>query len=216
MIHPLDTVLSLVLLSVLFSFGSSRLPGLIKVLAFQGVVISVAPLFIGHDLSAGGVVLTLATLMIRGIIIPLCIYLAIKKVAIRREVEPIIGFHASVLAGLILIVAATFVSRKFNVPSVSGISGSTLILPTAITLLVGGMFLLMARRNAIAMVLGYIMMENGIYLVGTTFSVRAHHIVEFGILLDVLAGVMIMAVILQNIKKTFDDVDTARLRTLKE
>ena len=61
-----------------------------------------------------------------------------------------------------------------------------------------------------------IMMENGIYLVGTTFSVRALHIVEFGILLDVLAGVMIMAVILQNIKQTFDDVDTALLRTLKE
>jgi hydrogenase-4 component E len=52
--------------------------------------------------------------------------------------------------------------------------------------------------------------------VGTTFSTRARHIVEFGILLDVLAGVMIMAVILQNIKQTFDDVDTARLRTLKE
>ena len=78
------------------------------------------------------------------------------------------------------------------------------------------MFLLMARRNAIAMVLGYIMMENGIYLVGTGFSTRAHHIVEFGILLDVLAGVMIMAIILQNINQAFDDVDTALLRTLKE
>jgi len=60
------------------------------------------------------------------------------------------------------------------------------------------------------------MMENGIYLIGTTISARARHIVEFGILLDVLAGVMIMAIILQNIKRTFDDVDTARLRTLKE
>ena len=60
------------------------------------------------------------------------------------------------------------------------------------------------------------MMENGIYLVGTSISMRTHHIVEFGILLDVLAGVMIMAIILQNIKRTFDDVDTALLRTLKE
>jgi uncharacterized membrane protein HdeD (DUF308 family) len=92
---------------------------------------------------------------------------------------------------------------------------SALLLPTAITLLVAGMFLLMARRNAIAMVLGYIMMENGIYLVGTSFSMRARHIVEFGILLDVLAGVMIMAVILQNIKQTFDDVDTALLANPK-
>ena len=213
MSHPVDTLLSLVMLSILFSFGSSRLPGLIKVLAFQGIVVSIVPLFVGHDLTGGSLLFTLVTLAIRGIVIPLCIYLAIKKVAIQREVEPIVGYHASLIAGLALIVGATFAGHKFNLPASST---SALLLPTAIAVLVAGMFLLIARRNAIAMVLGYIMMENGIYLVGTTFSVRALHIVEFGILLDVLAGVMIMAVILQNIKQTFDDVDTARLRTLKE
>ncbi|MBA3011664.1 MAG: hydrogenase [Proteobacteria bacterium] len=213
MIHPVDTLLSLVLLSVLFSFGTSRLPGLIKVVAFQGVVASMVPFFIGHDMSAGGVVFTVATLLIRGIIIPLCIYLAIKKVAIRREVEPIVGYHASILFGLGLIVGATYVSRQLNLPA---ISQYLLVTPTAVALLVTGMFFLIARRNAIAMVLGYIMMENGIYLVGTTFSSHVRHIVEFGILLDVLAGVMIMGIILQNINKTFDDVDTALLRTLKE
>jgi hydrogenase-4 component E len=213
MIHAVDTILSLALLSILFSFGSSRLPALIKVLAFQGIVVSVVPLFIVQDMSTGSIVFTLVTLAIRGIVIPGCIHLAIKKVAIQREVEPIVGYHASILAGLLLIVGATFASHHFDAPY-SAVS--VLLLPTAIALLGAGMFLLMARRNAIAMVLGYIMMENGIYLVGTTFSIRARHIVEFGILLDVLAGVMIMAVILQNIKQTFDDVDTARLRTLKE
>jgi hydrogenase-4 component E len=213
MIAPLDTILSLVLLSILFSFGSSLLPGLIKVLAFQGIIVSIVPLFMGHDMSTGGIIFTLVTMAIRGVVIPLCIYLAIKKVAIRREVQPIIGYNASILIGLGLIVAVAFVSRKFVVPSTNA---SAFLLPTTITLLVAGMFLLIARRNAIAMVLGYIMMENGIYLVGTTFSVRALHIVEFGILLDVLAAVMIMAIILQNIKKTFDDMDTALLRTLKE
>ncbi len=212
-LNPVDTILSLVLLSVLFSFGSSRLPGLIIVVGFQGIVASIVPLFIGHDISAGGMVFTFATLLIRGIIIPLAIYIAIKRVAIRREVEPIISYHASILCGLGLIVAVTYISRQLNLPS---IKDYTLLIPTAMALLVAGMFLLMARRNAIAMVLGYIMMENGIYLVGTSFSVRARHIVEFGILLDVLAGVMIMAIILQNIKRTFDDVDTALLRTLKE
>jgi hydrogenase-4 component E len=177
------------------------------------VVVSIVPFFIGHGLTAGGVVFTLATLLIRGIAIPVFIYLAIKKTAIHREVEPIVGYHASLLTGLVLIVAATFVSPKFNLPQTAG---NALLLPTAITLLAAGMFLLMARRNAIAMVLGYIVLENGIYLVGTGFSVRTHHIVEFGILLDVLAGVMIMAVILQNINQAFDDVDTALLRSLKE
>lgn len=213
MIYSVDTILVLVLLSVLFSFGSSRLPALIKVLAFQGVVVSVVPFFVGHDLTPGGIAFTLVTLLIRGFGIPFYLHYAVKKVAISRELEPIVGYHASLLVGLVLIVGAIYVSPKFNLPAVQG---DTLLLPTAITLIVAGMFLLMARRKAIAMVIGYIMMENGIYLIGTSFSVRAQHIVEFGILLDVLAGVMIMAIVLQNIKKTFDDVDTALLRTLKE
>ncbi|MBR9984313.1 MAG: hydrogenase, partial [Desulfosarcina sp.] len=166
MTHPVDTILSLALLSILFSFGSSRLPGLIKVMAFQGVVVSIVPLFVGHEMSTGGIVFTIVTLIIRGIVIPGCIYLAIKKVAIAREVEPIVGYHASILAGLLLIVGATFASHRIDVPYSSV---SALLLPAAISLLGAGMFLLMARRNAIAMVLGYIMMENGISLVGTTF-----------------------------------------------
>ena len=213
MIYSVDTILSLVLLSVLFSFGSSRLPGLIKVIAFQGIVVSLVPLFIGHDLTTGSVVFSLVTMLIRGVVIPLSIHLVIKKVSINRGVEPIIGFHASLFAGLILIVAAAFVSHRLNIPSVST---SALLTPTAITILVAGMFILMARRNAIAMVLGYMMMENGIYLVGTTFSTHAHHIVEFGILLDVLAVVMIMAIMLRDMKQKFDDVDTVHLRNLKE
>jgi hydrogenase-4 component E len=213
MTHPVDVLLSLVLLSILLAFGSSRLPVLVKVLAFQGIVVSLVPLFAGQKMGAGSIVFTLATMMIRGMAIPYCIHHAIHKVAIRRDIEAIVGYHASVLAGLLLIVGAILVSRKFSLLTTTP---SALPLPAAISLLASGMFLLMARRNAFAMVLGYMMMENGIYLVGTTFSMRTHHIVEFGILLDVLAGVMSMAVILQHIKQTFDDVDTALLRTLKE
>ena len=202
-----------VMLSVLFSFGAERVQVLIKLLAFQGIVISIIPFFIGHDMSTGSTVFTLATLVIRGIIIPLSIFVAIRRGAIQRVVEPIVGYHASILCGLVLIIGATYISGRLDIGSVSGFK---LLEPTAIALLVTGMFLLMARRNAIAMVIGYIMMENGIYLVGSGLSVGTRHIVEFGILLDVLAGVMIMAVILRNIKQTFDDVDTALLRTLKD
>ena len=213
MSQVVDTVLILVLLSVLSAFAAGRLPTLIKVVAFQGIVVSLIPLSLGNPAETGGVIFTVVALLIRGIVIPGAILLAIKRVAIRREVEPIVGPHVSLLAALLLLVAAFYVSGRIDL-TVAG--RSELLLPTAITLLVAGMFLLMSRRNAIAMVLGYMMMENGIYLGGTTVSTRAHHIVEFGILLDVLAGVMLMAVILQNIKRTIDDVDTSLLRTLKD
>jgi len=213
MIYSVDTILSLALLSSLFALGSSRLPGLIKVVGFQGIVVSIVPIFLNHDVSSGAVTFYMFTMSIRGVIIPLSIYLLIRKIAIRREVEPIIGYHASLFAGLLLIVASSLINHRLVLPS---ITSSVLLMPTAITILVTGMFILMARRNAIAMVLGYIMMENGIYLVGTTFSMGTHHIVEFGILLDVLAGVMIMAIMLENMKQKFDDVDTLFLSELKE
>jgi hydrogenase-4 component E len=80
MIHPVDTILSLALLSILFSFGSSRLPGLIKVMAFQGVVVSiVVPFSSATRCPPAAWCFTIVTLTIRGIVIPGCIYLAIKK-----------------------------------------------------------------------------------------------------------------------------------------
>ncbi len=208
-----ETALVLVLLSVLGAFGTGRITFLIKIVAFQGIMVSLIPLAIGHQLSVGGMIFTGTTMLIRGILIPAAIFIAIRRVAIRREVQSIVGPHVSLLAALLLFVAAFYVSERVDLP-VAG--HSVLLLPTAITLFVAGMFLLMARRNAIAMVLGYIMMENGIYLGGTSLSIRAHHIVELGILLDVLAGVMLMGVILQNINRTLDDVDTSLLRTLKD
>ncbi len=213
MSYSVDTVLSLALLSSLFAICSSRLPGLIKIVGFQGIVVSIVPIFIEYNVTSGAVTFYMFTMTIRGVIIPLSIYLLIKKIAIRREVQPIIGYHASLFAGLLLIVASSIINHKLDLPVTTN---SVLLMPTAITILVTGMFILIARRNAIAMVLGYIMMENGIYLVGTTFSMGTHHIVEFGILLDVLAGVMIMAIMLENMKQKFDDVDTSFLSELKE
>ena len=89
---------------------------------------------------------------------------------------------------------------------------------TAFTTLAGGLFLMMSRTKAITQVIGYLMLENGIYLVGATLTGKAHslYIVEFGVLLDLLVGVMIMGIILNNINRTFDDVDTAHLEQLKD
>jgi hydrogenase-4 component E len=213
MIQLTNTALVLVLLSVLACFGTGRITLMIKMVGLQGILISLLPLAMGNQPTTGTIIYTAAVLLIRGIVIPGAILIAIKKVAIRRGVQPIVGPHVSLLAALLLIVAAFYVSARVTLPIPPQ---NTILFPTAITLLVAGMFILMTRRNAIAMVLGYIIMENGIYLGGGVFSTRAHHIVELGILLDVLAGVMLMGVILQNINRTLDDVDTSLLRSLKD
>jgi hydrogenase-4 component E len=213
MFHSVDFLLSFVLLSLLFSFGTSRLVVMIRIVALQGVVVSIVPFFLEHSMTIGSMVFTMSILIIRGVIIPWSIYAVIKKMGIKRALEINVGYHASLFFCLLLIVAARMLSHKFNL---TDFNGSTLIVSTAISLIVGGLFLLMARRNAIVMVLAYIMMENGISLLGVPLSAGAHTIVEFGILLDVLAGVMIMGIMLQSIQLKYVNLDTAQLRKLKE
>ncbi len=208
-----NIILSLILISILSSLSSSRVLFLIKILVFQGVLVSLIPLFLREDMALGDGLFSVIMIGIRGILIPWFMYVIIKKIAIKKEVEPIIGYHASIFIGLAIFVFAIYISQKFNLPSQQKIP---LLVPTAITTLMSGMFLVMARHKAITMIIGYVIMENGIYLVGCTLSTHIRYIVEFGILLDVLVGVMLMGIVLNNINKTFDDIDTTLLQNLKE
>lgn len=213
----LTAILVIVLLSVLLSLGSSRMMALIKIMVLQGAPVSLVPLFMesGVRLSNGGIFFFQVMFLIKALLIPGLLYLALTRIAIKREVEPLIGYHASLAVGVVLVLVAVAISRRLSVT----LHGEyTLLLITAITTLGGGLFLMMSRTKALTQVIGYLMLENGIYLLGTALTKHSHsvYLVEFGVLLDLLVGVMIMGIILNNINRAFDDVDTAYLGQLKD
>ncbi len=213
MIQPVNILSLLLILSVLFAMGSSGIITIIKVVAFQGMIVTVLPLLLDLDLTLGNLVFDAILLLIRGIIIPALLYYSITHIIHKNELDPLCGYNASIFAGILIILTAIYISSKFDF---SIIHKTPLILPASITVLLGGVFFLMARRKAVTMVIGYLMLENGIYLIGASLSKRSHQVVEFGILLDVLIGVMIMGIVLFNIQRAFDDTGTALLRKLKD
>jgi hydrogenase-4 component E len=217
MINLSDAIPVLILLSVLISLESNRMITLVKIMGLQGVMVSLVPLFLEQhqDIGSGGIIFFQIMILIKGLLIPGLLYFAVQRVAIKREVEPLIGYHASLFFGLMMILVSLFITEKLQL-TLPG--GHSLLLITAITTLGAGLFLMMSRTKAITQVIGYLMLENGIYLVGTALTKQSHtrYVVEFGVLLDVLVGVMIMGIILHNINRAFDDVDTALLGRLKD
>lgn len=217
MIHITEWILVVTLLSVLLSLSSTRLMVLVKIMALQGIMVSLTPLFLkGHDaLGSGAIIFFQIMILIKGLLIPGLIYMAVKRVTIKREIEPFIGYHASILTGLGIILVSVFITNNLRL---SLPVGHDLVLITAITTMASGFFLMMARSKAITQVIGYLMLENGIYLIGTALTNHRHtiYVVEFGVLLDLLVGVMIMGIILHNINRAFDDVDTTLLGRLKD
>lgn len=213
----LNIVLVLIFLSILIGLASNRLLELIRISSFQGFLVPLVPYFAEHH-EAASYSFWFACLLIgiKGIVIPFLLWVAIRKASIRREIEPIIGYNASLFAGLGMILISIYISRSLH--GATGQMPSTLLLPCAITTIAAGLFLLMARRKAITQVIGYLMLENGIYLAGAALADKAHviFVLEFGILLDLLAGVMIMGIIIHQINRTYNDLDLGFLSELKE
>lgn len=219
MIQITNILLSLTLMSVLMSLASNRLLSLVKIMAFQGIVISLIPFSLiffesQEHMATASIFMLQIMIIIKGLLIPGFMFMAVKKVKIQREVEPIIGYHASIFAGLFFIMVSAFIADRLHIALPDE---HVLLIITAITTLAAGLFLLMTRRKAITQVIGYLMMENGIYLIGSALAKQTHtqYVVEFGVLLDLLVGIMIMGIVLHNINSTYDDVDTGLLDQLK-
>jgi hydrogenase-4 component E len=86
----------------------------------------------------------------------------------------------------------------------------------AMSLLITGVLLMLTRKLAISQIIGFLVMENGIFFFALTQTDGMPMIIEMGILLDVLVGVMIAGLMLFNIKKSFEHIDVTRLLNLRD
>jgi hydrogenase-4 component E len=197
----------------LIGLASSRLTSLIRAAAVQGMVLGVLPLLLGHAGDWWVVFVALATVAVKGFVIPALLRNAVRRARIDREVEPLISFMASLLLGATATVGALALARVLPLRPEHE---HTLLVPGAFATVVAGLLLLMGRAKAIAQVCGYLMLENGIYLFGMLLISSTPLLVEAGILLDLTVAIFVVGIMVDRIQREFDSLDTRRLTELHE
>jgi hydrogenase-4 component E len=205
-------VLVLVLLINLFVLGTSRLRAAINATALQGVLLA-ALAILAHGFGVLAVVIAVASLAVKAIFIPGMLLRAMRDVAIRREVEPFIGFIPSLIVGAV----GTGLSIVFaNTLPLAPQHVGSLLIPAALSTVFTGFIVLTTRRKAITQVVGYLVFENGIFIMGLALLDAIPFLVEVGILLDLTVGIFVMGIIIGHINREFESLDTSRLSSLKE
>jgi len=207
-----NLLLLFVILINFFTLGSARLVACIRAVALQGALLALLPVAT-HGFSGHSVILGAGALCFKGLFIPWLLLRAIREVRIRREVEPFIGFVATLVLGA-LITAGAFVFADFLPLAAEHHDG--LFVPTALATMFSGFLLLITRRKALTQVLGYLMLENGIFIFAVLLSAALPLTVEAGILLDLLVGIFVMGIVLNQISREFSTLNTERLTALKE
>ncbi len=208
-----NLLLALVMLTNFLLVGTSRIGKAISVAALQGVALGALMLVVRHRLHVYVVLVAVATMAIKGLVIPSLLNRALNSVRIRREVEPYVGFIASLVlcslgTGLAMLVARTL--------RLADDAPSQLIVPAGLATLFTGLLLLVTRRKAITQVVGYLVLENGIFVFGLLLVEEMPLLVEAGVLLDLMVCIFVMAIVINHIQREFDSLDTGKLAELKD
>jgi hydrogenase-4 component E len=202
-----------ILLSNLFMLGTSRIRALIHAAAIQGVVLGVIPLVLAAHGDWNAAVIALASVALKGQVIPRMLRRALREAQIKREVEPLIGFVPTMLLGALGTLLSIALASELPLDPRHQ---ELLIVPASFSTVVTGFLLLTTRIKAITQAIGYLVLENGIFIFGMLLVEAMPLLVEVGVLLDLFVGVFVVSIIIHHINREFASLDTRRLSSLKE
>jgi hydrogenase-4 component E len=222
-----DPGMVLTLILNFYLLAASRLRMLIAIVAVQGVLLGLMYPIVhqGFLPESGGVtnldaigllrlgLLTLAIVGIKGWLIPKLLYEAMLLADVRTTVSSIIGFVPTLLLGGIGTGAALIFAN--GLPQAAE-HQHHLLIPAALGTVFAGFLMLVTRREALAQVLGYIVMENGIFIFGLLLIEALPLLVELGVVLDLFVGVFVMGIIFNHVSRAFPEASSEHLRSLRE
>jgi hydrogenase-4 component E len=202
---------------LLLSFGllsQRRVLSLIHLFTLQGVTLvastTVMAYFTEQPHLYGS---ALMTLVLKVLLMPWILHRMIERLNVRWDVEMLINVPTTMLLGIVLVIFA------FNLAlPISGLSASvargTLGIALACVLL--SFLMMITRTKAIPQVIGFLAMENALFFAATSATYGMPMVVELGIALDVLVGMIILGVFMFQIREQFDSLDIRHLERLKE
>ena len=209
----LNAILVVVLVMNLFALGASRIHAVIRIVAAQGAILGVIPLLMAPQLTPPMLLMVLATVAIKGVVIPGIMMRALRDAQVKREVEPLIGrLPTTILGAMATLLALLFADLLPLAAHHEGV----LLVPASMATVLVGFILLTTRVTALNQIVGYLVLENGIYVFGMLLIEAMPLVVELGVLLDLVVGIFVICIIVNHINRAFSSLDTRWLASLKE
>jgi hydrogenase-4 component E len=194
-------VLLVVLLSLNFLLlGTSRIRAMINMVAVQGLLLGVVPLLAEPHLDLRAVLISLVTVGVKGVIIPQMLLRAMRDLRLHREGGPLVSLGKSLLLGAAGTASALIFAQYLPIAPEHA---SGLVVPASLATVATGFLVLITRTKSITQVLGYLVLENGIFLFGIPLLGAVPFLVEVGVLLDLFVGVFLMGMIIGRIDQEF-------------
>jgi hydrogenase-4 component E len=191
-----------------------RVLTLINLFMLQGLVLFASTLIVAitthqnHLLWSAGL-----TLVLKVIALPYILHRLIRRLSVKWDVDTLLNIPTTMLVGIALVVIAFNVAQPIS--HLSGtITRATIGIALACVLL--AFLMMITRSKAVPQVIAFLAMENGLFFAATSATYGMPMVVELGIALDVMVGMVILGVFFFQIRQQFDSLDIRHMERVKE
>ncbi len=205
---------SMLLLLAFAMLSQRRILSLIHLFTLQGATLVASTSLMAYATHQPHLYLSAAiTLLLKVGLLPWILHRLIRRLNVTWDVETLINIPLTMLFGIVLVIFAFNLAAPIAEVSAS-IARSTLGIALACVLL--AFLMMITRAKAVPQVIGFLALENGLFFAATSATYGMPMVVELGIALDVLVGMVILGVFLFQIREQFDSLDIRHLERLKE
>jgi len=207
-----NVLLIVFIISLLYVSIANRIITYVRVLALQGIILFGVTFLQLKDIQTWNLVLILLeTVVFKAIAVPVFLGYLIKRNNITRETEPYLPHFISLIIITMIVVITILLAN-----SIQDTHLDKIFFIVSLSTLFTGLYFIASRKKIITHVMGYLMIENGVFVLSLAVGNEMPNLVNLGIMLDVFASVLILGIFLNKIGDVFKAVDVDQLSNLKD
>lgn len=208
----IDVLLITFIITLFYIAIANRMLTYLKVLAFQGVLLfAVVFLQLSEINPVNLALILLETIVFKSVAVPLFMAYVLKRNRITREAEPFLPNFVSLIITTLIVVVTILLAN-----GVKDAHLDKIFFVVALSSLFTGLYFIATRRKIITHVIGYLIIENGVFVLSLAVGNEMPMLVNLGIMLDIFASVLILGIFLNKIGDVFKDIDVNQLSNLKD
>jgi hydrogenase-4 component E len=202
----------LFIISLLYLSIASRMYSYTNILFFQGILLfAMSFMHVGVLNLAGLILVLLETLVVKALFIPWFLRYIIRRNHISREAEPTLPQFASLIIVSLIVVVTFYIAHSIGQQNID-----PEYFVVSLSSLFTGMYIIISRKKVITHVMGYLVIENGVFVMSLAVGDRMPMLVATGVLFDVFASVLILGLFINKIGDVFKQADVEQLSQLKD
>lgn len=207
-----NVLLIIFIISLLYVSIANRIITYVRVLALQGFILFGVTFMQLQDIQTWNLILILLeTIVFKAIAVPIFLGYLIKRNKMTRETEPYLPHFISLIIVTTIVVITVLLAN-----SIQDTHLDKIFFIVSLSTLFTGLYFIASRKKIVTHVMGYLMIENGVFVLSLAVGNEMPNLVNLGIMLDVFASVLILGIFLNKIGDVFKAADVDQLSNLKD